>query len=47
VRLSVTLSVSRRVSVPLSLLTTDPGLVGFMTGPFEAQIVARRSSLAP
>src|ERR1700690_3080757 len=35
VRLSVTLSVSRRVSAPRSLLTTIPGLVGFITGPFR------------
>jgi hypothetical protein len=33
--LSVTLSVSRRVSAALSLLTTGPGLVGFIARPFR------------
>src|SRR5580700_7622832 len=46
VRLSVTVSVSRWVAADGdSLLISDPGLVGFITGPLEAQACSRRGRL--
>src|SRR5580700_8018252 len=46
VRLSVTVNVSRWVAADGdSLLISDPGLVGFITGPLEAQACSRRGRL--